>query len=71
MGRSTQEHKQTLGADGLAVLAVVRRQERAGAENAAMGVELLTGRGCYNFVEVGLEGQGSWELGARSWEECR
>jgi hypothetical protein len=64
LGRSIQEHKQTLGADGLAVLAVVRRQERA--ENAATGVEMLTERSCYNFVEVGLEGEGAGKTGAGS-----
>lgn len=57
LGQSTQEHTQTLGADGLTVLAVVRRGKRA--ENAAMGVEMLTERSCYNFGEVGLEGEGA------------
>jgi hypothetical protein len=28
-----------------------------------MGDEVLTEGSCYNFVEVGLERAGSWELG--------
>jgi hypothetical protein len=71
LGRSIQEHKQTLGADGLAVLAVVRRQKRA--ENAAMGVEMLTEGSCYNFVEWGWRERelGRRELGVQISDKVR